>query len=57
MVLGFAALETIELRIALQWLGYTVGEVIAEAVILSMGAKCFTDGCPGVFSLVLSLCR
>ena len=38
LVLGFAALETIELRIALQWLGYTVGEVIAESVIPAMGA-------------------
>ena len=39
MVIELAELETIELRIALQWLGYMMGEVIAEAVILSMGAR------------------
>ena len=59
MVIEFAALETIELRIALQWLCSAIGEVIAEADIPSMGAKysCFTGGCPGVSSLVLSLFR
>ena len=41
MVIELAELETIELRIALQWLGYTMGAVIAEAAIPSIGVSSF----------------
>ena len=46
MVMEVALLEAIELRIALQWLRASIGEVIAESVIQALGAtySCFTCG-------------
>ena len=56
MVIEVGALETIELRIALQWFRSSIGEVIAEAGIPSMGAQCscVTDGCPGCWLTFLA---
>ena len=45
MVIELAVLETIELRIALQWLCSLIGEVITEAAIPLMGAQMSQSRC------------
>ena len=41
MVMEVALLEAIELRIALQWLRSSIGDVIAEAGVPSMCVLCY----------------